>query len=277
MTSTTTTLATTATILLSGQSVTLTATVAPVGVGTPTGTVSFLNGAATIGSPITLGAGGIAVLTTTSLPDGNNVVTAVYSGDKNFTGSTSGPVGELVEDFNFTISTVGGSSSQTTPPGQNAVFNFNIAPVNSAFNFPVVLSATGLPPGATATFTPPIITLGSTPTTFTMTIQTAHALLKQPQRGFEFGKFSGGALTLALLILPFGRRLRSKGRGLRPLMLTLFVLLSAGATLGLSGCGPSIGFFGQQQQTYTINVIGTATGSTGTTLQHFATVTLTVE
>jgi hypothetical protein len=110
-----------------------------------------------------------------------------------------------------------------------------------------------------------------------MTIQTAHALLRQPQRGSEFGKFSGGALALALLILPFSRRLRSKGRGLRPLVLTLFVLLSAGATLGLSGCGPSIGFFGQQQQTYTINVIGTATGLGGTTLQHFATVMLTVE
>jgi hypothetical protein len=55
------------------------------------------------------------------------------------------------------------------------------------------------------------------------------------------------------------------------------LLLSFGAVVGLAGCGTGTGFLGQQQKTYTINVIGTATGANGATLQHSSTVTLTVE
>ena len=46
---------------------------------------------------------------------------------------------------------------------------------------------------------------------------------------------------------------------------------------GLAGCGASSGYFGQPSQSYTINVIGTATGPGGATLQHLTTVTLTVQ
>ena len=55
------------------------------------------------------------------------------------------------------------------------------------------------------------------------------------------------------------------------------VLLSFALIAGLSGCGTDSGFFGQPQQTYTINVIGTATGTGVVVLQHTTTVTLTVE
>ena len=54
-------------------------------------------------------------------------------------------------------------------------------------------------------------------------------------------------------------------------------LLSLASMAALSGCGTGSGFFAQPQQTYTINVIGTATGSNGATLQHSIPVTLTVE
>jgi hypothetical protein len=45
----------------------------------------------------------------------------------------------------------------------------------------------------------------------------------------------------------------------------------------LTGCGTNSGFFGQPQKTYTVQVTGTATGATGATLQHVATVQLTLQ
>ncbi len=74
---------------VSGQIVTVTATVTPAspGAGTPTGTISFYDGATVLGSG-TL-SGGVASLTTSSLSIGSHNLTAVYGGDVDFTGSTS--------------------------------------------------------------------------------------------------------------------------------------------------------------------------------------------
>jgi hypothetical protein len=73
-----------------GQSVTFRATVAAggqVGVGMPGETVTFMDGTATLGTS-TLNVSGIATFTTTALALGVHAITAVYSGDNNFTGST---------------------------------------------------------------------------------------------------------------------------------------------------------------------------------------------
>ncbi|MFE9889229.1 Ig-like domain repeat protein, partial [Streptomyces scopuliridis] len=71
-----------------GQPVVLTATVTanPPGAGTPTGTVSFFDGATLLGAgPVN--AGGVAAFTTAALSVGSHTLTAVYSGDSKFTGS----------------------------------------------------------------------------------------------------------------------------------------------------------------------------------------------
>ena len=74
---------------LVGQSVTFTATVKPIGGGTtPTGTVTFKDAAATLGTG-TLSASGQATLTTSSLALGTHPITAVYGGDGSFAPSTS--------------------------------------------------------------------------------------------------------------------------------------------------------------------------------------------
>ncbi|HSB56383.1 MAG TPA: PQQ-dependent sugar dehydrogenase [Nitrosopumilaceae archaeon] len=72
-----------------GQPVTFTATVSPVSpaTGTRTGTVTFYDGATTIG--IGTLAANTATFTTTSLTTGSHSITAVYSGDANFNTSTS--------------------------------------------------------------------------------------------------------------------------------------------------------------------------------------------
>jgi hypothetical protein len=72
-----------------GQVVTFTATVAVTApaVGTPTGTVTFKDGANTLGAATLVS--GTATLQTSSFTAGAHTMTAVYSGDANFTGSTS--------------------------------------------------------------------------------------------------------------------------------------------------------------------------------------------
>jgi Big-like domain-containing protein len=99
-TSTTTSLTWSANPSVFGQSVTFTATVAAVspGSGTPTGTVNFLDGTTTIGTGIALNSSGVATFSTSTLTVSGSPlsITAVYSGDTNFTTSTSNAVSQVV-------------------------------------------------------------------------------------------------------------------------------------------------------------------------------------
>ena len=83
-----------------GQSVTFTATVAAghVGTGTPGGTVTFMDGTATLGTG-TLNGSGIATFTTSTLSAASHAITAVYGGDANHTGSTSSAVTQTVNNI----------------------------------------------------------------------------------------------------------------------------------------------------------------------------------
>lgn len=74
-----------------GQSVTFTATVSPI---TATGTVTFTEGAAILGTG-TLSSG-LATFATAGLPVGSHVISATYGGDSNFTGSVSTTITQVV-------------------------------------------------------------------------------------------------------------------------------------------------------------------------------------
>jgi len=127
--STTTNLTASPTSLSPGQSVTLTATVAP---SNATGTVTFVDGTNPIGTaPLNNGS---AVLTTTSLAAGSHSLTATYGGDSNFNGSTSAPVGVAV-----------GQGSTAT--------SLSVSPLNAILGQPVTLTATVTPSGASGTVT----------------------------------------------------------------------------------------------------------------------------
>lgn len=78
-----------------GQSVNLKATVTPQGMGTPTGTVSFYDGTTHIGSA-SLSRKGLANLQISTLTSGTHSLTANYSGDKNFSSSTSPVLNQVV-------------------------------------------------------------------------------------------------------------------------------------------------------------------------------------
>ena len=76
-----------------GSNVTFTATVSS-GAGTPIGTVTFKDGAASIGTGAL--SGGHATLTTAALGGGNHSITAVYGGTANFATSASGAITQTV-------------------------------------------------------------------------------------------------------------------------------------------------------------------------------------
>ena len=85
-----------------GQTVTFTATVGFTGGITPTGTVTFKDGAAAIGTG-PLHASGVATFTTCTLDVGIHSVTAEYGGDANFKGSTSAPLTQVVGAAEITV------------------------------------------------------------------------------------------------------------------------------------------------------------------------------
>ncbi|HTD23612.1 MAG TPA: Ig-like domain repeat protein [Terriglobales bacterium] len=86
------------------QSLTFTATVSSFFAGTPTGTLTFKDGNAILGSGTPAGPG-IWTFTTTALTAGPHAITAVYGGDSTFASSTSSVFSQVVE------SNAGGAST----------------------------------------------------------------------------------------------------------------------------------------------------------------------
>ena len=80
-----------------GSSVTFTATLSAVGGGaTPAGTIQFMDGATNLGSAVALSSG-VATYATATLAAATHSITAVYSGDSNYAGSTSSVLSQVVE------------------------------------------------------------------------------------------------------------------------------------------------------------------------------------
>ena len=263
--------------ILVQNAITLTAT-STSGAGTPTGTVTFMDGTTALGTSIL--SSGVATFTTSSLAVGAHTITASYGGDPNFLPSSSSPLSQLVQDFSFTIS----APSVTVEPGGSAVFTFTAGPMNG----------TTFPSGATYSFSPAAIAAGAGSTTVTLTVdipqtQASAQRLTRRQGGQLAVNHSGltgtghasglagklAPLSLALVLLPFAGRLRRSGKRLSRTLCVL-LLLTAGLTaaVGISACGGSSasGFFAQPQQSYTVTVTGTSGA-----LSHSTTVTLTVE
>ena len=106
-----------------GQAVNLSATVSAG--SSPSGTVSFKNGATVIGvSPVTV-ATGVATMSTNLLPGGTNTITAVYSGDTNNLTSTSGTVTQVVNLVPTSMSI--GASPNPAAYAQAVTISMNVA------------------------------------------------------------------------------------------------------------------------------------------------------
>ena len=141
---------------VAGQSVTFTATVSPLapGSGTPTGSVTFTDGATTLGTA-GLNSSGQAMLTVPSLSPGTHSVAGQYGGDPNFASSSSAGSGG------------GGGFTQTVNPAMtNTTVTSSANP--SVFGQAVLLTASvsvvapgSGTPGGTAVFMDGSATIGS--------------------------------------------------------------------------------------------------------------------
>ncbi|WP_271582961.1 Ig-like domain repeat protein [Bradyrhizobium sp. CCBAU 45389] len=145
-----------------GQSVTFTATVtAPSGM--PTGTVTFKDGATTLGTGAL--AGGVATFSTSALAAGSHSITAVYPGDVNNAGSTSAALTQAVNQSATTA--VVTSSQNPSPAGQPVTFTATVSSGGGTPTGTVTFSDGGAAIGAAtlaagiATFTTASLTLGS--------------------------------------------------------------------------------------------------------------------
>ncbi|WP_330347892.1 Ig-like domain repeat protein [Streptomyces sp. NBC_00582] len=144
-----------------GQPVTLTATVIPIGAGSPTGTVTFVvSGGPTVTAPVV---GGTATATVNNLSVGNHTVTATYSGDTHFTSSTGSTVQVVIQASTTTTVT---SSPDPSTFGQTVNITATVAPVAPGAGTPtgtVTFYITGGP-----TLTAPLV--GGTATVSTNTL-----------------------------------------------------------------------------------------------------------
>jgi hypothetical protein len=131
---TTTSLAASATTVTIGTSVTFTATVKPAsGTAEPTGTVTFKDGTTTLGTGSVNGSG-VASYTTSSLSVATHTITAVYSGDTNFSGSTSSAVTVMVNAAPVMIatSTALTASAASATSGTSITFTATVTPASGA-------------------------------------------------------------------------------------------------------------------------------------------------
>ena len=257
----------------SGTPVTFTALAASSTTGTPSGTVSFYDGTTLlITTPI---ANGSATYTFSGLAGGGHSITAVYSGDSNFTSSTSTAVVETVASSpDFTLTATGAVTLSVTS-GKAATYTFGLQPQGGTFTSPITLTASGLPAGATAVFTPATIAPGGSSATASLTIQTA-ALNSTSTATPAPVRAPLLPISAALFLLPLlrNKHVRARlGRMPRTLFSVLFLLIAGAATLGLTGCG---GGSHDPNSSYTITVTASAVGA-ATPLQHTATVTLIVQ
>lgn len=250
--------------LLSNR-ITITATLS-FSASTPTGSVNFYDGTARLGSGSL--SSGVATYVTSSLAAGTHAITAVYSGDSNFSSVTSSAVSQVVSDLALNAAS-GGSSSATVSAGGTATYNLTIAPsAGTVFPAAVTLSATGGPAGSTITITPQTIAAGSASTNVTVTVQLASAsahVFRSTGWTLAFAFPLMGMLALPLRI-NFRRALSKRVLFSAPL---LAVLISVGAAVG---CGNSSQPAPPTQSTnYTITVTATSGN-----ISHATTLTLTV-
>ncbi len=150
-----------------GQTITFSATVAPVsGAGSPTGTMEFVNDQTVLATvPVN---GGEASFATAALSSGSHSITAMYSGDANYGASSSAPLEIAVtagRDYSLELS----DSSLQIRNGSSGSIMITVTP-HDGFAAPVAFGCTGLPAGSTCSFDPSSVTPRGGPVMTAMTV-----------------------------------------------------------------------------------------------------------
>jgi len=241
---------------VAGDTIQLTATVAP---NVATGTVTFTirqNGSV-IESHSAVLASGIGTLSVSDLVAGTYQVQAAYSGDASYRPSTSATIAQVVNAAgipDFTLSLVNRASDVTS--GASWTSGINVTGVDG-FSGNVTLScSSGLDPTMKCSFSPVTVLVGSQSNLSISTV------------GRTVTTVSAIGFPCLLTLLGFRKR-RSY------LAIVLLMLASLAGTLPLNGCGTNNRFVqqdGTPPGTYAITVVGTSG-----TLTHAVTVQVVVK
>jgi hypothetical protein len=259
---TSTALIATPTSATTGVSVSFTATVTPAsGAVTPTGTVTFYDGATSIGTG-SLNAAGVATFSTTTLPAGSDSITAQYGGATAFSGSTSAAVTVTITvppppDFSLTISPSSGTETSSAPV--NATLT--VTPINS-FTGTVSFACSGQPSYLACGFNPATLTPAGSAVNTTVTFGVTSVANAHPNSGARSGPRFGPFVSVAF---GFGFLLLARTRRYRYLFRTTAALLFCIALVNIAACAKK-----SAPETDTVTI--TATSGT---LSHTTTFTLT--
>jgi hypothetical protein len=288
--STTTTVAANPSSVVPGGKVALTATVNSPSNATspsqePTGTVQFFNGGIAFGTPVTVvgsttspTAQATATIPAAALPNGQDQITAQYSGDSNFSRSTSVAITVSVGVPGITLSSSTGTINipAAGQPGMQlvAVSATNGFTGSVTLNCAVTSSPSGAVSPPTCSFgmpgqnftAPNIITLSSTNTSgnATMTVATTAAkglVFKPASRPHgpnlfllsEVGAFFACFFLLVIAV--------QKRRSFVMLAMLFFAVVAVGAGCGTPSSGGTSKIPATTSGAYTVTVTGTASGN----------------
>ena len=267
-------------VVVTGQTVSVTVHVVPPFQGVPTGTIRFQ---ASSGSPssATLDSAASASLAvdTSKLALGAYSYTASYSGDANFNPSTSTGAQFKVTDFVLAVD----PGSLTVTAGGSGNVNVTASSA-SGFNGTVDLSCSGLPSNAHCGFAPTSISLASatsassTLTVTTMSSATLPLLLWPPLVRLGLYSLPTVELLLAAWVFAFVVLFVTRRRFVR-LPLTLAAALFLGLIVCVfAGCGGGSNGGGgtPSTATYTVQVVATVHGS-APAASRSATITLMIQ
>lgn len=221
----------------SSQSVTFTAVVSPSTSGVPTGSVVFSdNGSQSVS--IALDAIGSASFSISSLTTGTHSITWAYSGDANFSPSTSATLSQIIGTSSAPLAISSNRTSATVGAGQSASFLLAITPL-TGFNSsnPITFSCSGLPALSNCSFTPATLTTTGHVVTTTLSITTTGPHTGSATlRPFGSGVFAAGWLLIAgLICLPFsGKCKRLSGLISLVCVMSLVMLFAAACGGGSS-------------------------------------------
>jgi hypothetical protein len=252
---------------VAGQNIVFQALVTGLGSGPapPTGVVALQSGSTVLGTA-TLNGSGAASFTTSFPTQGNQTVTASYTGDSNYTPSSTSVVEAILPAYLLAVS---GSGSLTVTSGRSGTLALSVTPQNG-FAGTVSMACDGLPANASCSFSPSSVAVsGTTAQNVNLTISTSantaavhssFAALGALPAGFLLltGFLSGGRRkTLKLLLVPVA------------LLFLLPLLTACGSGSSSKGTTTSPSAPGTATGTYTVTLqttSGTVSESTQITL-----------
>jgi subtilase family serine protease len=240
------TLAVNITTIGAGQTVTLLATVTPLSPPAanieqnPTGNVIFYDGTTVLGTVLltpSLNNSSTATLITGTLPGGQNVLTAYYTGDLYFAPRTSNSVTIDVEDFAITPAPTNPPNNLTIVKGSAGSASFIVTGLGGFNNQVQVVCAVPTQDDMTCQASPQQVTPTATVTFTIQTFAAGGVTTAGSSRTPWWPRAAGGAVLalLVFIVVPAGRRARLFTESApRWIVLALLLCGLGGAGIGCS-------------------------------------------